>query len=433
MTDPFEQAKHLFLQGVHDFEAGRLQEAERAFETSLELLPERASTLINLGATKLRLSKPLEALGALDRALAREPDDLDAWCHRSEALARLGRYEQAIASCDKAIGIDAGFHPAWRGRAVVLTRLRRYEEALIALDRLVALLPAHGETWQHRGQMLQKLGRHDEALASYDKALSLDRSLAEAWTLRGGILKDQRRLDEAVECYREALAHGGETDLNQYLLASLVGRDAPASAPQRYVQSLFDDYADTFDEHLMSVLRYEAHRFLVDNLRGVGPERFGAALDLGCGTGLCGPLVKPAVQRLDGVDLSPLMLDKARALGVYAQLVQGDLVEHLRGTPQTYDLVLSADVFIYVGDLEPVFAGVSRVMKRGGVFCFSAEQAVDEQTFQLNTHQRYVHSERYVRQLAERHGFETVKILHHAIREDQREPIPGLYFYLCKA
>lgn len=433
MTDPFEQAKHLFLQGLQDFEAGRLQEAERAFEGSLELLPGRVSTLVNLGATKLRLSKPLEALSALDQALAREPGDRDAWCHRGEALARLGRNEEALASCDKAIAIDAGFHPAWQGRAMVLTRLRRYEESLIALDRLAALLPGNGETWQHRGQMLQKLGRHDEALLSYDKALSLDRSLAQAWSLRGGILKDQRRLDEAVECFREALAQGGDAELNGYFLASLVGRDAPASAPQRYVQSLFDDYADIFDEHLVSALRYEAHRFLMDNLRGVGPERFGAALDLGCGTGLCGPLVKPAVQRLDGVDLSPLMLDKARALGVYEQLVQGDLMEHLRATPQTYDLVLSADVFIYVGDLEPVFAGVSRVMNRGGVFCFSVEQAGDEQTFQLTTQQRYAQSERYVRQLAARHAFETVKMLRHAIREDQREPIAGLYFYLIKA
>ena len=432
MTDPFEQAKHLFLQGLRDFEAGRLQEAERAFEASLELLPGRVSTLVNLGATKLRLSKPLEAMDALDQALAREPGDRDAWGHRGEALARLGRYEEALASCDKAIAIDAGFHPALQGRAMVLTRLRRYEEALITFDQLAALLPWNGEIWQHRGQTLQKLGRHAEALLSYDKALSLNRGLAEAWSLRGGILKDQRRFAEAVECFREALTHGGDAELNRYFLASLVGRDAPASAPQRYVQSLFDDYADTFDEHLVNVLRYEAHRFLVDNLRGVGPERFGAALDLGCGTGLCGPLIKPVVQRLDGVDLSPLVLDKARALGIYEQLVQGDLVEHLRGTPQTYDLVLSADVFIYVGDLEPVFAGVSRVMNRGGVFCFSVEQTGDEQTFQLTTQQRYAHSERYVRQLAERHAFETVKMLRHAIREDQREPIAGLYFYLVK-
>ena len=433
MTDPFEQAKHLFLQGLRDFEAGRLPEAERAFEASLELLPGRVSTLVNLGATKLRLSKPLEAMDALDQALAREPGDRDAWGHRGEALARLGRYEEALASCDKAIAIDAGFHPALQGRAMVLMRLRGYEEALIAFDQLAALLPWNGEIWQHRGQTLQKLGRHAEALLSYDKALSLNRGLAEAWSLRGGILKDQRRFAEAVECFREALAQGGDAELNGYFLASLVGRDAPASAPQRYVQTLFDEYADTFDEHLVSVLRYEAHRFLVDNLRGVGPERFGAALDLGCGTGLCGPLIKPALQRLDGVDLSPLVLEKARALGVYEQLVRGDLVAHLRGTPQTYDLVLSADVFIYVGDLEPVFAGASRVMNRGGVFCFSVEYAGDEQTFQLTTQQRYAHSERYVRQLAERHAFETVKMLRHAIREDQREPIAGLYFYLVKA
>lgn len=433
MTDSFEQARQLFLAGVQDFEAGRLQEAERAFEASLELLPGRASTLVNLGATKLALSKPLEALSALDRALAAAPGDLDAWCHRIESLARLGRYEEAVASCDKAIAIDAGCHPAWQARARLLTQLRRYDAALEALDRAAALQPAHADTWLHRGQMLQKLGRHDEALGSYDKALALERSLAQAWTLRGGILKDQGRLPEAAECFRAALAHGGDAELNEYFLASLGGHDAPTGAPQRYVQALFDDYADIFDEHLVGVLRYEAHRFLIDNLRGIGPEHFDAALDLGCGTGLCGPLVKPMVQRLDGVDLSPLMLAKARALGIYGQLVQGDLVEHLRGTPQAYDLVLSADVFAYVGELGPVFAGVSRVLNRGGVFCFSVEQAGDEQTFRLNVHQRYAHSERYVRQLAARHGFESVGMLHHAIREDQREPIAGLYFYLSKA
>jgi len=432
MNDTFAQAKQFFLKGIADFEGGRLEQAEHAFERSLQLLPGRASTLVNLGAAKLRLSKPVEALDALDQALTQEPGDRDAWCHRYEALTQLGRYEEALISCDKAIGIDADCHAAWKGRAMLLAQLRRYDEALSALDRLTTLLPEHGVTWQRRGQLLQKLGRHDEALVSYDKALSLDRSLAQAWTLRGGILKDRRRVDEAVECYRQALAHGGDPALNDYFLASLGGRDAPASAPQRYVQSLFDDYADTFDEHLMNVLRYEAPRFLIDNLRGVGPERFDAALDLGCGTGLCAPLVKPAVERLDGVDLSPRMLEKARMLGLYEQLLQDDLVEHLRRTSRTYDLVLSADVFIYVGDLEPVFAGIARVMIRSGVFCFSVEQAGDEHTVLLNAHQRYAHSERYIRELAARHGFDVLRMLRHAIREDQREAIPGLYFYLLK-
>lgn len=433
MTTTFEQAKQLFLQGVQDFGAGRMQEAERAFEASLALLPGRASTLVNLGATKLRLSKPTEALAALDQALAGAAGDADAWCHRCEALARLTRYDEALASCDQAIAIDAVSQPAWQARARLLTQLRRYDEAVVALDRLTALVPAHGDTWLQRGQMLQKLGRHDEALTSYDKALALDGGLAQAWSLRGGILKDRKQFDEAAACFRQAIAHGGDAQLNNYFLTSLVGRDAPTSAPAHYVQALFDDYADTFDAHLVDVLRYEAHRFLIDNLRGVGPARFGAALDLGCGTGLCGPLVKPMVERLDGVDLSPRMLDKARTLGVYDTLAQGDLVEHLRGIAQTYDLVLSADVLAYVGELEPVFAGVSRALNRGGVFCFSVERADDDQSFALNVHQRYAHSEHYVRQLAQRHGFETLKMLRHAIREDQREPIAGSYFYLAKA
>lgn len=430
MTDTFEQAKQHFLQGTADFEAGRLQQAEHAFETSLALVPGRPSTLVNLGATRLRLSKPAEALEALDQALAREPGDRDAWCHRYEALARLERYEEALVSCDKAIAIDAHCAPAWQGRALLLAQMRRFPDALSALDRLASLVPEQAGTLQRRGQLLQKLGRHDQALIAYDQALALDRTLAQAWAARGGILMDQGRIEEAIECYRQAIAQGGDAALNGYFLASLTGRDAPAGAPSRYVQSLFDDYAETFDAHLVSVLRYEAHRFLVDNLRGIGSERFDAALDLGCGTGLCAPLLKPAVQRLDGVDLSPLMLEKARALGLYGELVRADLVQHLHSTPRSYDLVLAADVFIYVGDLEPVFAGVRRVLQQRGVFCFSVEQADETQTVLLNPHQRYAHSERYVRQLAARHGFRIARMLRHAIREDRREPIPGLYFYL---
>lgn len=432
MTATFEQAKQFFLQGLQDFSAGRLHEAERAFEASLALLPGRPSTLVNLGATKLRLSKPLEALDALEQALASTPGDVDAWCHRCEALARLARYGEALASSDKAIAIDAASLPAWQARARLLTQLRQYEEALAALDRLTTLLPQQGTNWLHRGQLLQKLGRHDEALDCYDKALELDRGLAQAWTLRGGIMKDRKRLDEAAECFRQALAHGGEAQLNHYFLASVVGGDAPATAPAHYVQALFDDYADTFDAHLVDVLHYEAHRFLTENLRWVDRARFAAALDLGCGTGLCGPLVKPMVGRLDGVDLAQRMLDKARALGVYDDLAQSDLVDFLRNATQTYDLVLSADVFIYVGDLEPVFAGVHRALNAGGVFCFSVERSGNERGFVLNAHQRYAHSERYVRRLAQQHGFALVKMLEHAIREDQREPIPGMYFYLAK-
>jgi predicted TPR repeat methyltransferase len=124
------------------------------------------------------------------------------------------------------------------------------------------------------------------------------------------------------------------------------------------------------------------------------------------------------------------MLAKSEALDVYTRLAHDDLVQYLDTTHHRYDLVLSADVFIYVGELEATFDGVARVIEPGGVFCFSVELAPDDQDFVLRPSQRYAHSERYVRALALRHGFEIRSRLRHSIREDQRQSIPGLYVCL---
>ena len=365
-SDVFEQAKALFLAGLASFEAGRFADAEQHFLDSLALVPARVSTLINLAGTQLKLARADDALRTTDQVLALDPDNLDAWFHRGNALGQLGRNEQA--------------------------------------------------------------------LAAYERTLEIDPALGAAWSHRGGILRELNRLDEAAECFRQALAHGADAELNAYYLAAVGARGSPATAPRQYVQALFDDYAGQFDAHLVGVLKYQAHEVLVRHLAALGRGPFASALDLGCGTGLCGPLVKPMVARLAGVDLSAGMLDKARALGVYDSLVQADIVEHLRSTDRRHDLVLAADVFIYVGDLAPVFDALDHVIEPGGVFCFSAERASPAcEGFELLASLRYAHSETYVRTLAARHGCEVVKIVPESIRKDERGTIDGLFVYLAKA
>lgn len=392
MSNPFDQARDLFLDGVRLHEAGRFADAEQRFEASLALLPGRPSTLANLGATRLKLGKAQQALEALEQALSQDPDATDALQHRAVALAMLGRHEAALEG--------------W--------------------TRVLRLRPDHGPTWVLHGETLQQLDRHEEALASYDAALSHDSRLGQAWSRRGALLKDMGRHGEAATAFRQAIAHGDDPRLNRYFLAALDGGDPPSNPPPGYVELLFDGYAEKFDEHLVQVLNYQAHRVLVDQLAPLG-RRFARALDLGCGTGLCGPLARPLAERLEGVDLSEKMLGKAQALGVYDSLSQADLAAWLGTTSHRYDLVLAADVFIYVGALEVVFDGVARVIEPGGIFCFSVELASEEQDFVLRPSQRYAHSERYLRRLALRHGFEVRSMLHHPIREDQRQPIAGLY------
>ena len=207
---------------------------------------------------------------------------------------------------------------------------------------------------------------------------------------------------------------------------------APATAPAAYVTGLFDNYADEFDSHLVGALRYQAHRQLVDQLVATcgGDARFESALDLGCGTGLCGPLVRPVVARLTGVDLSSRMLDKARELAVYDRLAHADIVEFLAGSEERFDLVLAADVFIYVGDLEPVFARLERAMAEG-VFCFSVESLDgDGAGLRLLPSLRYAHSEAYLERLASQHGFQVVAMKHAPVREEQGQVIEGLYVIL---
>ncbi len=364
--DPaFESAKQLFLDGLTAFQQGRWAEAEHAFLASLERLPQRVSTLVNLAATRLQRG---HAEGALDTA-----------------------------------------------------------EVVLGLE------PGNAEALFHRATALDRLGRASEALAAYDRVLTVAPRLAAAWSQRGGILRETGRLDEAARSFARAIESGGDPEMNGYYLAAVGAGAGPATAPRAYVQALFDDYAAHFDTHLVDRLGYRAPQTLVEQLRTLGRGPWRSALDLGCGTGLCGPLVRPLAQRLAGVDLSQPMLEQARALGVYDALIRADLVEHLQTTPARHDLVLAADVFIYVGELAPVFAALARVVEPGGVFAFSAEAADASATgaagFELRPSLRYAHSEPYLRRLAAEHGCELAALHAAPIRSDQRETIDGLY--LC--
>jgi predicted TPR repeat methyltransferase len=295
---------------------------------------------------------------------------------------------------------------------------------------MLARHPAHAEAWLRRGRSLLRLARHDDALASIQKALDLDPTFAEAWTIRGTVLAEQRRNVEAAAAFEQAIAHGGDPQLNGFFLAGVDAAPDPDAPPRHYVETLFDDYAETFDEHLLAVLRYRAHDIQIARLRILWPRRFRRALDLGCGTGLCGALLQPVADAVDGVDLSANMLAKAAERKIYAELFHADAGEHLHTTARRYDLVVAGDVFIYVGELSPIFAGVARVLEPGGAFCFSAELHDGPGDHALRPSLRYAHSEGSIRRRAAEHGFAVDEIDYRPIREDQQQPIPGLLVYL---
>jgi len=444
ITPHFEHARQFFLDGVEHFEADRFPQAQVAFEASLRLMPGRVSTLGNLGATHIKLGLPALALPLLEEAIATEPDAIDALLPLGLALVALDRQPEALAAFERVLSLEPDNIPAAYQKCLMLAMLQRYFEALQATDRLLQLDGDSEPGWWLRADILHRLNRLGDALQAYDTLLQINPLLDRACTQRGGILKDMGRMVEAHAAFGRALALGGDREINTYFLASLAedsglprtaAQEVPDTAPRAYVESLFDDYADNFDEHLVKQLGYRAHHVLIDHLLAlpdIQNKVFASALDLGCGTGLCGRLLKDRTSRLIGVDLSAQMLAKGHATGAYHQLVQADLLEYLHENIERHELVLSADVFIYVGALEGVFAGVARALDPGGIFCFSVEKANDEVDFKLTRGMRYAHSERYLRLLALKHGFTVLHLLAHTIRQDQQRSIDGLFVYLAK-
>jgi predicted TPR repeat methyltransferase len=425
MTDALETARQHFQAGVQQLQAHRLDDAARSFEAALALAPGRASVLTNLGAVRLMQGRPADALALLEQACAAEPGHAEGWLQQGLALDALGRDAPALACFERALALAPDEPEARLRAALLLNRGQRHAEAHAQLQQLLHAQPQHARGWSLLGQTLQSLGRHAEALPAYERALALAPAQAWTWTLLGGLLKDLGRRAEARRAFEQAIAHGGDADYNRYFIAALDGAGTPARAPGAYVQQLFDGYAGSFDSHLVQVLHYRSPAMLAARLRALG-RHFRHALDLGCGTGLCGPLLAPLAVRIDGIDLSQGMLDRAAALGVYAQLTRADLVDHLRGSDQRHDLLLAADVFTYLGDLDAVHAGAQRVLEPAGVLCYSVERAADAVDFELRESLRYAHGEPYLRRLAQRHGFDVLGIERATLREDQRRPIEGL-------
>jgi predicted TPR repeat methyltransferase len=243
-----------------------------------------------------------------------------------------------------------------------------------------------------------------------------------------------RRLDRAGESVpyltRVLEIDPGRTDI-RHLLAGIGGAPVPVRADNTYVARLFDQMAENFDRTLVDMLDYKAPELVASALRAaLGPKSPAAAIvDLGCGTGLCGPLMRPLAKRLDGVDLSPAMISKAKQRKCYDQLQVADMEGFLAS--RRYGVAVAADVLVYLGDLASTFAAVAASLDAPGLFVFTAEFH-DGDAYRLLPNGRYAHAETYVRKLADGAGFAVERVEAITPRMEHGKPVVGRLYVLRK-
>jgi predicted TPR repeat methyltransferase len=273
----------------------------------------------------------------------------------------------------------------------------------------------------------QQLVTIEHALAANPRSIELLLTLAK-------LFRHMDKPEDALAAYRRVLEVDPSRQDVQHMIAALSGAppdQAPARAADAYVAEEFDGFAARYDEVLVGWLEYRGPEVLHRAVLGVlglhpPPQDI---VDLGCGTGLAARVFRPLARRLDGVDLSAKMVEKARARGVYDSLHVDEIGRYLARTPKTYSLALAADVLIYFGDLAPVFAAVAGALKPGGLFAFTLEAGTGP-AYRLTQSGRYAHDDGYVRATAAAAGFEVARASDEIVRKEKLKPVKSRCYVL---
>lgn len=438
--------------------------SENDFETALRLCgdalendPQNASFLIGKGNALFGLKRAEEAVSAyLAAAQADETDSLP-WANLAGVYYDMRRLDDGLAACAEALKRDGANVNALIHRGNLFMLKEDFAAALAAYNAAEKITPEDTLVLFNKANALSELDRPDEAEEIYAELARKNPADEDVLYALASVLEKAEKFAPAARAYLRLLqiretpvlhiTLGGclynmllkEQDIfpilddwlnafptNPVALHTLKTADRlnPAKrAAADYVSELFDAFADSFDSVLQG-LDYQAPSLIAQTTAEIAPNS-PAVLDLGCGTGLCGvelcKRLKPAC--LTGVDLSDGMLEKARARKIYDELRQADITVFSR--ENAFDLVVSADVLTYLGDLSAVFENVRKSLKTGGYFVLTVSENTEHpDKYEMELSGRFTHGEDYIRKTLA--GFEIRTLSRVELRKELNEPVMGL-------
>jgi predicted TPR repeat methyltransferase len=276
------------------------------------------------------------------------------------------------------------------------------------------------------------IGRGDLSAAAdlLAQAVEIAPRFASAWFTLGELRERLGDKSAAAGAFHEALYADPEDRHGATVRLARLGA-VSGTMPRGYVRALFDQYASRFDTALVGGLGYRGPDIVLAAItqacRAAGRSmKFGSVLDLGCGTGLAGAVLRPHSDWLVGLDLSEKMIAQARAKGLYDKLIAGDLLPFLESEEGAgHHLIAAADVFVYCSDLKPVAAAAARALAADGLFAFTVETH-DGDGVILRETLRFAHSEAHVREALDDAQLRPLVLERCSTRNEKDIPVPGL-------
>lgn len=409
---------------------GNLDEAERIYRQILRASTKQPDALNFLGILTHQTGRSEESIALIKQAIQLNPHYSDAHNNLGNVFKELGRLDEAEASYNTCLKLTPDDANALSNLGTVFKEQKRYPEAVASYERAIKINPQHADAFHNLGNALKKLCKIEEAVVAYSQAIALRPYDAGAYKSLGRMLYSERRHAEAISVFEQWLKFAPDNPIALHMHAACSGKEIPGRASDAYVAETFDTFAGSFDE-VLERLEYRAPDLVfaaVYNLKNGATAKL-TILDAGCGTGLCGPLLRPYARQLVGVDLSPGMVEKAKGRNLYDQLHIAELTHFTAAHAKCYDLIISADTLCYFGTLEPVCQAAYGALRDGGHLIFTLESIVDpmpDERFRLNPHGRYSHCRSYVEQVLQTARLELTSITIEILRKEAGEPVEGM-------
>ena len=415
------------------YELENLEEAKKYSCLALKDDSKNLSALINLGNVFYCQKKYTEALEYYKKAVEINEDYFVAVINLANTYFDLKDYAASLRYAKQATKLDSKALQAWTLVGNSALETGDYDEALSAF--LTAEKIDSADPWIHNylSQAYQKKSLWKNALENGWQAVEKSGG-EESHHINFGYLLYEAKLEKQdslcakyVKIWQEKY---GENKIVLHTSKALSDGRSEDVAPAEYVRNIFDVFAPDF-EQVLHGLEYHAPDLIFRFLQEIyGAKRyFGLRiLDAGCGTGLCGKFLKKyaSFRGLIGVDLSSGMLKEAAAKKIYNQLICQDIIEHLECQKSSYDLIVAADVFTYIGDMEKLFSALAYSLKKNGRIVFTvSENSINDSDWFLHASGRFLHSLKYVENLLEKNGFLEEKISREKLRNEGDSEVLG--------
>lgn len=393
LADEPDNPQLCYLMALLFLENGKRDEAAHWLTHVITLAPEAAPAHYNLGIIFYEQDDYPKAAQAYEEAAKLCPDDADILFNLALTRKKMGQFDKAF-SC---------------------------------YQKLLTLTPDTEDVLYNIGVLCKDMHHHPESILFFEKVVENNPDHAKALNNLGYLYHIEKEVDKAIATYKKLIALDHNAIMAAHMLAALSGK-TPVAAPETYVRDVFDNFSRHYDESLVEKLGYTTPTQLREMLTSKEIHPFPTTLDMGCGTGLSGEAFRDLTQELIGLDLSPKMLEVAGKKGLYDSLHETDICSFLKESKASFDLILAADVFIYIGDLSEIFSLVKKRAAAGGLFLFSTELA--GQDFSLKPMGRFGHAESYIRNLAQENGFTVAKVRAANIRKEKGDWITGNLYML---